>query len=84
MHYVTLSLMKSFKLAIKATWLLCCGSDQHQQYFLNTLLSMSQPIWFPTKTNPLANIIGEASPQGFQPYLDQTAQVETDAASFSL
>ena len=82
MHYVTLSVMKSFKPAIKATWVLCCGSNRINRYFLNTLLSKSQPFGFPTKTNPLANIISEASPQGFHAHLDHTAQAKLTQTKF--
>src|SRR6266849_8141497 len=83
MQYLTLSLMKNFKPAIKATWLLCSGSDHHQQVgVFNSLLRMSQPLWFPTKTNPLANVVGEASPQRLKPHLNHTAQPKLAQTKF--
>src|SRR5712692_9877433 len=83
MHYVTVSVTKSFKPAIKASWPFYYGFDHHQQvWFLNSMLSMSQPLGFPTKTNPLANVVGEASPQGFQPYLHHTAQPKLAQTKF--
>src|SRR6059036_1474044 len=85
MHYVSLSVMKNFKPSIKAAWLLCSGPGQHQRVcFFNSPLRMGQPLWLPTKTNPLANIVSEASPQRFQPDLNHTAQPKLTQTKFVL
>src|SRR5437773_10285095 len=85
MHYVSLSVMKNFKPSIKGAWPLCSGPGQHQRVCVfNSLLRMSQPLWFPTKTNPLANIVSEASPQRFQPDLNHTAQPKLAQTKFVL
>src|SRR6266540_3358347 len=68
---------------MKTAWPLCCGSDHPQKVgFYNSLLRMSQPLWFPTKTNPLANVVGEASPQRLQPHLNHTAQPKLTQTKF--
>src|ERR1700752_5196958 len=83
MRYVSLSVMKCFKASIKVAWPLYDGPDHHQRVnFFNSLLRMGQVLRFPTKTNPLANIIGEASPQGLKPHLNHTAQPKLTQTKF--
>src|SRR5215831_2239166 len=76
MHYVTLSLMNSVSRSMKNPWPLGLGSEHHPKVGFFNSLSMSQSLGLPTKTNPLANIVGEASPQGFQTHFDHTAQAK--------
>ena len=73
-HYATVSIMNGFESSIRSSLPLFLWPRWPSGAFLDLLLGLSQQFRFPTKPNPLANIIGEASPQGFQPYLDQTAQ----------
>ena len=83
MHYVILLATKSFKPAIKAAWPFCYGPDHRQQvWFFNSLLSMCQALGFPAKTNPLANIIREASPQSLQAHFDHSAQPKLTQSKF--
>src|SRR4029077_18604189 len=75
MHYGTVLIMNSFKLTFGLSPLFWRRFASEGSSF-DSPLSLSQPPGFPTKTNPLANIIGEASPQGLQAYLDHTAQAK--------
>src|SRR5574341_769598 len=74
MHYATVSIMKSFESSIRSSLPLFLWPHWPSGAFFDLLLRLSQQFRFPTKPNPLANIVGEASPQGFQPHLDPTAQ----------
>jgi len=37
---------------------------------------MDQSLGFPAESNPLADVIRQTGPQGFQTYLGQTAQAK--------
>ena len=81
-HYARVSIMNSFESSIRSSLPLFLWPRWSSGSFLDLLLRLSQQFRFPTKPNPLADIIGQASPQGFQSYLDPTAQLKLTQPHF--
>ncbi len=75
--------MNSSKSSLRSSQALCLRYDGRLRgCFFDSWLSMSQPLGSPTKTNPLANVVRQASPQGLGCDLEKTAQPKLPKPDF--
>ena len=58
--------------------------DRSRDYLAGLSLDLGQPLGLPAKAYPLADVIGQTSPHGFQGHFNQSTQTELTQPNFIL